>query len=410
MDRDILFRFNPWWESGKISEELAKPFKRDLFYKVIEYLSKRQIIEIIGLRRVGKTTLLYQIIQKLLERTEEKKILYFSFDEKGANIKEIIKTYEVEVLNKKIEDAGQIYIFFDEIQKCKDWDSQLKIFYDIYPKIKFFISGSASLMLDKKAKESLAGRVYNFILKPLSFKEFLEFKGLKISKNLSLHERTLATEFFDYLKKGGFIELTFENDSKVREYVKNNILERIIYKDILETFGIKDIELLKTLVELFCRNSGMVLNYEKLSRDLGRSKLAVMNYIYYLQFSMLIKLVKNLRKSFLSASRKMKKVYVTNTSFIYAFEDLTSIEKFLETYVCNALDLEYYYRNSFEIDFLKKNKTISGIEVKSSVNEREIEKFRENLKKLGIKKGILITKDQRSDFKNIEVRPAYFIL
>ena len=410
MDRDILFRFNPWWESGKISEELAKPFKRDLFYKVIEYLSKRQIIEIIGLRRVGKTTLLYQIIQKLLERTEEKKILYFSFDEKGANIKEIIKTYEVEVLNKKIEDAGQIYIFFDEIQKCKDWDSQLKIFYDIYPKIKFFISGSASLMLDKKAKESLAGRVCNFILKPLSFKEFLEFKGLKISKNLSLHERTLATEFFDYLKKGGFIELTFENDSKVREYVKNNILERIIYKDILETFGIKDIELLKTLVELFCRNSGMVLNYEKLSRDLGRSKLAVMNYIYYLQFSMLIKLVKNLRKSFLSASRKMKKVYVTNTSFIYAFEDLTSIEKFLETYVCNALDLEYYYRNSFEIDFLKKNKTISGIEVKSSVNEREIEKFRENLKKLGIKKGILITKDQRSDFKNIEVRPAYFIL
>lgn len=410
MDRDILFRFNPWWESGKISEELAKPFKRDLFYKVIEYLSKRQIIEIIGLRRVGKTTLLYQIIQKLLERTEEKKILYFSFDEKGANIKEIIKTYEVEVLNKKIEDAGQIYIFFDEIQKCKDWDSQLKIFYDIYPKIKFFISGSASLMLDKKAKESLAGRVYNFILKPLSFKEFLEFKGLKISKNLSLHERTLATEFFDYLKKGGFIELTFENDSKVREYVKNNILERIIYKDIPETFGIKDIELLKTLVELFCRNSGMVLNYEKLSRDLGRSKLAVMNYIYYLQFSMLIKLVKNLRKSFLSASRKMKKVYVTNTSFIYAFEDLTSIEKFLETYVCNALDLEYYYRNSFEIDFLKKNKTISGIEVKSSVNEREIEKFRENLKKLGIKKGILITKDQRSDFKNIEVRPAYFIL
>lgn len=410
MDKDILFRFNPWWESGKISEELAKPFKRDLFYKVIEYLSKRQIIEIIGLRRVGKTTLLYQIIQKLLEKTEEKKILYFSFDEKSANIKEIIKTYEVEVLNKKIEDVGQIYIFFDEIQKCKDWDSQLKIFYDIYPKIKFFISGSASLMLDKKAKESLAGRIYNFILKPLSFKEFLEFKGLKVSKNLSLHERTLATEFFDYLKKGGFIELTFENDFKVREYVKNNILERIIYKDIPETFGIKDIELLKTLVELFCRNSGMVLNYEKLSKDLGRSKLAVMNYIYYLQFSMLIKLVKNLRKSFLSASRKMKKVYVTNTSFIYAFEDLTSIEKFLETYVCNALNLEYYYRNSFEIDFLKKNKTISGIEVKSSVNEREIGKFRENLKKLGIKRGILITKDQKSDFKNIEIRPAYFIL
>lgn len=410
MDKDILFRFNPWWESGKISEELAKPFKRDLFYKVIEYLSKRQIIEIIGLRRVGKTTLLYQIIQKLLEKTEEKKILYFSFDEKSANIKEIIKTYEVEVLNKKIEDSGQIYIFFDEIQKCKDWDSQLKIFYDIYPKIKFFISGSASLMLDKKAKESLAGRIYNFILKPLSFKEFLEFKGLKISKNLSLHERTLATEFFDYLKKGGFIELTFENDFKVREYVKNNILERIIYKDIPETFGIKDIELLKTLIELFCRNSGMVLNYEKLSKDLGRSKLAVMNYIHYLQFSMLIKLVKNLRKSFLSASRKMKKVYVTNTSFIYAFEDLTSIEKFLETYVCNALNLEYYYRNSFEIDFLKKNKTISGIEVKSSVNEREIGKFRENLKKLGIKRGILITKDQKSDFKNIEIRPAYFIL
>jgi len=410
MEVEILLRFNPWWETEKISEDLAKPFKREIFYKILDYIEDRQIIEIIGLRRVGKTTLFFQIIQKLLESVRSKNVLYFSFDEKSATIKDLIKTYEREILNKKIEDAGKVYIFLDEIQKCKDWDSQLKIFYDLYPNIKFFISGSASLILDKKAKESLAGRVYNFTIKPLTFKEFLNFKGIKID-NLDLQERTLATEFFDYLKKGGFIELTFENnEKKVREYAKS-ILEKIIYKDIPESFGIKDIELLKSLIEIFCRNSGMILNYEKLSRDLKRNKVTLINYIYYLHFSMLIRFVKNIRKSFLSTSRKMKKVYVTNTSFIYAFEDpLTLFEKFLETYVCNALELEYYYRNSFEIDFIQKNGEIKGIEVKSSLNENEILQFKKRLVAINVKKGLIITKNEKGFYENIEVKPCYFIL
>jgi len=409
MEIESLLRFNPWWETEKISEDLAKPFKREVFYRILDYIEDRQIIEITGLRRVGKTTLLYQIIQKLLESVRSKSILYFSFDEKSVSIKELIKAYESEVLNKKIEDAGKVYIFLDEIQKCKDWDSQLKIFYDLYPNIKFFISGSASLILDRRVKESLAGRVYSFVVKPLSFLEFLSFKGIKID-SLELQERILATEFFDYLKKGGFIELAFEGDErKVREYAKG-ILEKIIYKDVPESFSIKDIELLKNLVEMFCRNSGMILNYEKLSRDLKRNKVTLINYVYYLHFSMLIKFVKNIRKSFLASSRKMKKVYVTNTAFIYAYEDpLISFDKFLETYVCNALDLEYYYRNSFEIDFIQKNEEIKAIEVKSSLNESEILQFKERLEALNIKKGLVVTKNEKGSYENIEVKPCYFI-
>jgi len=411
MDMETLLRFNPWWESGEISEELAKPFKRKLFYEVLKVLGKRQIVEIVGLRRVGKTTLLYQLIQTLLKKVNERKVLYFSFDEEIGSVKELIRVYEREVIHKKIEDAGKVYIFLVEIQKCKNWDSQLKIFYDLYPNIKFFISGSASLLLDKKAKESLAGRVIGFTLKPLSFGEFLEFKGTRIKK-LKLGERTLATQFFDYLKKGGFIELTFEeSDKRIREYVRANVLERIIFRDVPEAFGARDLELMKTLVELFCKESGMILNVDSLARDLGRSKLTISNYIYYLRFSMLIRLVKNLRKGFLIASRKRKKVYVNSTAFIYAYRDVReAIERFLETYVCAALDLEYYYRDRFEIDFIKKNKRIVGIEVKSKVRKSEVEAFSKKLSRLGIKKGIVVTKDQKFRVKGVEVKPAYFIL
>lgn len=413
IDSDMLLRFNPWWEAGEISKELAKPFKRDLFYKLLNYVEDRQIIEITGLRRVGKTTILYQLIDHLLKTVPKEKIFYFSFDEKSASIRELIKVYETEILTKKIEDSGRIYIFLDEIQKCKNWDSELKIFYDLYPNLKFFISGSASLLLDKKAKESLAGRVFSFHLTPLTFQEFLKFKGIKIEEEkLHLQERTLSTQFFDYLKKGGFIEISLEkSDEKIREYVKNNIIERIVYKDVPEAFGIKDLELLKTLVELFCRNSGMVLNLDSLAKDLKRSRITIANYIYYLQFSLLIKMIRNLRKGFLVTSRKLKKVYVTSTSFIFAFENLKgNLSKFLETFVCNSLGLDYYYRDRFEIDFIAKNKRVLPIEVKSSVKEREVETFQKNIKKLGLKKGLIVSKDQRVKTKNVEVMPAYFIL
>ncbi|MEM5771668.1 MAG: AAA family ATPase, partial [Candidatus Aenigmatarchaeota archaeon] len=182
MEEKELLKYNEWWETGKVSEKNLEAYKRYLFYIILKFIQDRQIILITGLRRVGKTKLLYQIIHNLLENgVDPRKILYFSFDEEAFDIKDVLETYKKSILRKDFKDVDRIYVFFDEVHKCKDWENKIKVYYDLNPNIKFFLSGSASLIISKQAKESLAGRIYEFVLKPLTFKEFLEMKNVEVS-------------------------------------------------------------------------------------------------------------------------------------------------------------------------------------------------------------------------------------
>ena len=104
-------RFNEWWFSGSIRKDLALSFKRHDFPRVMENLKGRQILLVAGPRRVGKTTLMYQVIEKLLETVDPNKILYFSFDESSVNPKEVLKFYEKKILMKPFEEVGKAFVF-----------------------------------------------------------------------------------------------------------------------------------------------------------------------------------------------------------------------------------------------------------------------------------------------------------
>ena len=186
------------------------------------------------------------------------------------------------------------------MQKGRDWENRIKIYYDLYPNIKFIISGSASLNVERRSTETLAGRLYSFYIGPLSFAEFLRFKGIEpVLENWRVYENSVKPLFMDYVMKGGFPELVNEeNREKILSYVKDIVLDRIILIDIPLEFGVRDAALLKTLVEMVASDPGLTLNYDSLSKKLGRSKQTIMNYISYLEYSLIIKTVKNM--SFLS--------------------------------------------------------------------------------------------------------------
>jgi len=400
MEIENLTKFNEWWVTKKVREDLLKPYRRPLFDELLKYLKDRQILLVMGLRRVGKTTLLYQLIQELLDKgMEPLKILYFSFDEESADIEDLMETYKEKILKTDFEKSGRVYVFLDEIQKTKDWQNKLKIYYDLNPNIKFFISGSASVSLQKKSKESLAGRIYDFILRPLSFKEFLEFKGIKVDvKRIEVYKTKILPLFFDYLRKGGFPEIVEEtNDEKIKSYIKNSVIERIIYRDLPIEFGLKDVELLKILIEMVAKNPGMILNYDKLSQDLKRNKRTIINYISYLEYAMILRLVYNYRRGFIVSSRKLKKVYLTNSSLSFVFVDNfyseSFLEKIIEELVINEINAKNYYRNNYEIDaVIKTKKGIVPIEVKyGGIDTKGMIKF---LKEFRIKKGIIVTRDK----------------
>jgi len=420
MELEKLTKFNEWWITKKVKDSLLKPYRRPLFDDLLKYLKDRQILLVMGLRRVGKTTLLYQLIQELLDRKIEAfNILYFSFDEEGGDVEDLLETYKEKILKTNFENIERIYVFLDEIQKTKDWQNKLKIFYDLFPNIKFFISGSASVGLQKKSKESLAGRIYDFILKPLNFKEFLELKGMKIQeKKIEIYKSKIQPLLFDYLRKGGFPEIVEEtDDEKIKSYIKNSVIERIIYKDLPIEFGLKDIELLKILIELFAKNPGMILNYDTLSKDLKKNKITLTNYISYLEYAMVLRIVYNYRKGFLVSSRKLKKIYLTNSAFSFVFVDNfyseSFLEKIIEEMVINEIEAKNYYRNSYEIDAIVKLKQkVLPIEVKyGKVETKGMLKF---LREFSIKRGLIITKnlfkEETVDNKKISLIPIWAFL
>src|SRR3989344_7842113 len=159
MEKVKLEEFNHWWMSKKVDSDLALPFKRDIYPEIERHLNKRFILALVGLRRVGKTTIMYQLIQKLIGTNANRtNIFFFSFDEDLAKLNEVLEAYK-EMHNKDFR-GEKIYIFLDEIQKCNGWENELKKYYDLYPKLKFIISGSESLFIRKKTKETLAGRIF----------------------------------------------------------------------------------------------------------------------------------------------------------------------------------------------------------------------------------------------------------
>ncbi len=415
-----ISRFNDWWTSGRVRESLLEEYRRPLFKKLLNFLDDRQMLLVTGLRRVGKTTLFYQIIQELLNQGRDPyNILYFSFDEEIGEIEDLLDAYSEKVLKKRFEDCERIFVFLDEIQKVTNWQNKLKIFYDLYPNLKIFISGSASISLQKSSKESLAGRIFDFILEPLNFSEFLKLKGLEIDlTRAEVFQDQVKPLLADYLRKGGFPEIINEtSDFKIKEYIRNSVIEKIIYKDLPVEFRLKDIELLNILIRMIAENLGMILNFDRLSKDLHRNKRTIMNYIQYLEYALLIRVVYNYHKGFLVSSRKLRKVYLTNTAISFVFVENFYSESFLEKLAENMTILKanttYYYRDSYEIDaIISVHDEIIPIEVKyGQVRTKGMRKF---LDKFDVKRGIIITqelfKEENYDEKIISYVPLWIFL
>lgn len=359
-----IIDLNPWWKTNEVEEEYRNSLERALLKDVLKFISDRQILSLVGLRRVGKTTLLHQIINYLLKRGIKKDdILYYNFDMGAVEIDELLSKYE-DVTKLKIKDEKKIFVFLDEIQKLSEWHNKLKLIYDTNKNIKFFISGSASLFIEKKTKESLAGRTFSFQLSPLSFKEFLTFKKFS-ERNLELWKKELNELFLHYLKTGGFPEIINEkSDEKIKAYVKESVIDRLAYIDIPQVFRIGEPALLVKLISIISSNPGMILDYNNLADDLGRDRKTISSYLFYLEKAFLIKKFYNFSQNLLTSEKKGKKFYPASTAFSYFFS--TEISKIVESLIAISLDTRFFYRwQNQEVDFVvAKDKRLELIEVK----------------------------------------------
>lgn len=346
--KERLYFDNPWWEESynsnkQISNYPKRSYFNSFFDLVTDKDTKRAVI-LMGPRRVGKTVLVYHAIQELLDKKiSGKNILYLSIETPiytGLSLEKALKIFLNEFSHGR--DDEDIYVFFDEIQYLKNWEVHLKSLVDSFPVFKFVATGSAAAALKLKSQESGAGRFTDFILPPLTFSEFIRFVGKedlinkptkKNSYFSSKDIKKLNEEFINYLNYGGYPEAVFSQkiQSESSRYIKSDIIDKVLLRDLPSLYGISDIQELNRLFSVLAYNSGREISYDNLAKSSGISKNTLRKYLEYLEAAFLIKRVYRIDQN----AQKLKrvttfKVYLTNPSMRAAlFGNITSDSEFM---------------------------------------------------------------------------------
>ena len=411
--RDALIESNRWWKE----EYKIEYYERDLYNEISKYIPLPQIIALTGLRRIGKTTLMQKVVLDFInDGFDVRNIIYFSFDDfRDIKIKELMKDYE-EFMEKDFKN-GKYLLLLDEIQKVANWEDQIKRVYDIYGKnIKIIISGSESMFIKKRSKETLSGRIFEFKVENLSFKEFLRFKGIEYSP-ISLYEKELSKLFEEYALNQGFPELVGIKDKDIiRKYIKESIVEKVIYRDLPQLFKIKDIGVLESLLEIIMEEPGQLIELTDLSKELKVSRQTLSNYFFYLEESFLIRKLYNFSRNKRKSERKLKKYYPSILLEINFKDDDISKSKAFEWLVVTRLNAEFFWRDPYknEVDVIIAQNNPIPLEIKyGKIDTTGLIAF---MRKFKVNEGYIISHVREDSLKvdnnMIKIIPAfkYFLM
>lgn len=429
---------NPWWVTKEIPELYSAMSNRlyfDLFYPFVKEKNARRALVLMGPRRVGKTVMLFHSIDQLLiEKVNPQQIFFIGIDNPiyvHLGLEDILTLCKNAL---RLNHLKECYVFFDEIQYLKDWERHLKVLVDAYPDTKFIVSGSAAAALKWHSTESGAGRFTDFMLPPLTFQEYIHLKKMNhliyngniawgdkwIPYCLTHDVKALNKEFVHYLNFGGYPEVVLSEkiQSDMGRYVKNDIVDKVLLRDLPSLYGIKDVQELNRFFTYIAYNTGNEFSYETMSKESGIQKDTLKKYLEYLESAFLIKV---LNKVDVNAKRLKRvtsfKVYLTNPSLRTALfspisETDSEMGNMVETAVLSQwmhrenLDLTYARwkegRNEGEVDLVlvddKKFKPVWGVEIKWSnryfEKPKELKSLLQFCKTNGFQKALVTSLDQ----------------
>lgn len=330
---------NPWWheKSGVDPEYRDFPHRAYLepFCKLIADRSVRRAVVLLGPRRVGKTVMVYQAIQSLLDAGINKaNVLYLSLETPiytGLGLEKLLSLYFKSCGHDK---TSELYVFFDEVQYLRDWEIHLKSLVDSFRNIKFAVTGSAAAALRLKSRESGAGRFTEFLLPPLTFAEYLGFikRENDLIKKVTYHDEEegrqkvryetsdideLNREFVKYLNFGGYPEAVMSPtiQADTARYIKADIVDKVLLRDLPSLYGIQDIQELNRLFTVVAYNTGDEVSLEGLAKSSGVAKNTLKRYLEYLEAAFLIRRINRVDDNAQRFKRATAfKVYLTNPS------------------------------------------------------------------------------------------------
>jgi len=391
-------------------------------------IKPRKIIAITGFRRVGKTYLLFQLINKMLQDQDKKQVVYINFEDERIPEETEFLTELIPTIKQTFKKETQ-HLFLDEIQDMPKWSKWLRRIYD-NENFGIFVTGSSSKVSSREIPTELRGRCLEVKVFPLSFREFLSFKNIKVDPSIlqySENEKTkITTKLDEYLQFGGMPEVVLAAEAK-----KSEILQQyygtVVRRDVVERFNVKNEEGLRAMMRLLLNSTQYSISrlydtLKSLNYEIGKTTL--LNYLHYVESSYFIHSLPIFSYKVKDHLQYPRKIYFIDNGFITSISTRHSkdLGRLYENTVAIELlrrhsqkDTELYYwndRRGKEVDFVVKN----GLKIKQLIQvcydvehydtkKREIDALLKASNELSCKNLLIITRDYEGteEFKNKKI-------
>ncbi|HDQ16615.1 MAG TPA: ATP-binding protein [Candidatus Vogelbacteria bacterium] len=392
-------------------------FKRKIIDEILKYLDTGDIVVLHGARQVGKTSIMYWLRDYLIN---DNKITHY-IDLEDSRMVDILNSGPEGFLNYLkgegfLLEQRKTFVFIDEIQYLDNPSEFLKLIADHHKYLKLIVSGSSSFEIKNKFKDSLVGRTVNFEIFNLSFSEYLLFNNYHFDKKITTTDKKideLKSFFKDYILYGGYPKIVLTAEVEMKEKYLQQIIDTYVRRDIRDLAEIKEIEKFNKLLEILAVQSGQLLNISELSNTCDLSKTTIEKYLFILENTYILKLVKPYYNNIRSELFKTPKIYFYDSGLMQMLRYRGLQKKItgsaLETAIYSELvknfdqDNVFYWRTKDrkEIDFIlrKKNNIIVPVEIKFNFSGFKSEAMNYFIKHYNINEYLVIGLSGKKDRK-----------
>lgn len=357
---EILANNNSFWRTGKLHAGI----QRDLLPLCLRQVESKEAVVLKGVRRSGKSTLLFQIIQSLIQQgTAPKQILWVNLEEPlfaaEASVDLLEQIYRA--WRESVCPEGKGYLFLDEIQNIPGWESWVRGRQDSED-IKIFTTGSSASMLSREIGSKLTGRQVSYEVYPLSFAEYLCFKGVEVDSELDyFSQKSMIRHFFQqYMQFGGFPEVVLQEDNENRQLLLKNYFTDILHRDIVARHEIRDIANLQNLAVFLLTNNARLTSVNKLKSNFSISQDKTENYLSAILESYLVFQLRKFDWSLKNVQRHGFKPYAIDTglrnrvAFSFSADTGWLAENMVHNHLRRNHEEIYFTTNGTETDFVVK--------------------------------------------------------
>ncbi len=359
---------SPWWDGGfSLAGVVPRP---RLMERVRPCLDSRDILLLTGLRRVGKTTLMRELVQHLiLERSVAPAcILYASLDAyplSGVTLEDLVDKFR-QMHRHPFE--RQLYLFLDEVTAAADWEQQLKGLYDGHAVKIIAASSSASVLREQKG--FITGRSRTFEVPPLDFEEYLVFRDVRLTQA----DRPLVDAYLDdYLRDGGMPGYVLTGDD---EHLRQ-LADDIISKDIAAKYGVRDMRQLRDFFMLLMERAGKQVSLNKMAAVLGLSPDTSRRYLGYFEDTFLVQTIGRYGK-LNETLHSPKKLYEADLGVRVCFTGFRDKGALFESYVYQKLRSRrprYVLEDGVELDFFTEDRLLVEAKLGAELRPKQQELF-----------------------------------